>query len=106
MLHQFRREADMADQNKQLEKIFARAWSDPGFKEKLIRQPRAVAQEYGIQLPPGLEVRVVENTPSLVHLVLPAKPAGKLLTDEQLDDVAGGMGATAHPKSDQAYAQG
>jgi hypothetical protein len=81
---------------KALGQVIAKAWTDPTFKQRLLAEPKAVAQEYGISIPSGLEVRVVENTPTLVHIVLPARPAGEL-SDEQLEAVAGGLARLPDP---------
>lgn len=68
--------------------IIARAWSDEAFKQRLIADPKAVLQEYGVQMPANLNLKVVENSNDLHHFVLP--PAPQELTDEDLDKVAGG----------------
>lgn len=70
--------------------VIAAAWCDQEFKERLIAQPREVLAERGIGLPEGVEVEVVENTPSKIYLVLPQKPDETRLSDQQLDDIAGG----------------
>ena len=56
---------------------------------RLMAEPAAVLREAGIELPAGQQVRVVENTDQVVHLVLPQQP--RELSDEQLEQVAGGM---------------
>jgi hypothetical protein len=71
----------------------ARTWSDPAFKARLLAEPAAALAEQGIQLPPGMEMRVYEDTAAVVHLALPPAPAGEL-SDEQLDAVAGGDSAS------------
>jgi hypothetical protein len=76
---------------RQLGQVLARAWQDEPFKQRLVADPRAVLREQGIVVPSGQAVRVVENTAETVHLVLPPKPAEGELSDEQLDQVAGGM---------------
>ena len=73
-------------------KIIARAWRDPAFKAKLLADPHATLREAGFQLREGMTVKVVENTDSHVHLVLPPKPSGEL-SDAELDNVAGGTAA-------------
>jgi hypothetical protein len=70
-------------------KIVARAWRDPAFKAKLIANPEAVLKEAGMTVPGGVTVKVVENTETHRHFVLPPKPTGQL-SDEALDDAAGG----------------
>ena len=78
--------------------VVAKAWRDELFKQRLLGNPEAVLREHGLPLPVGRSVRVVENTPEVVHLVLPLKPAEGELSDDQLEHVAGGRGA--------AYTQG
>jgi len=78
--------------------IIARARGDAAFRAELLADPRAaIKKTYGVELPPSIELRVVEETPSVFYLVLPLQ--GEELTDEQLAAVAGGTGlATVFPK--------
>jgi hypothetical protein len=62
--------------------IVARAWSDPHFKEELLRQPDQVLARAGIECPDGARFVVVENDPTQLHLVLPAAPAEEALLEE------------------------
>lgn len=62
-------------QGKAIGEIIARAWSDPAFKARLLKDTKTVLYEQGVDLPSGTNVRVVENTDELVHFVLPARPA-------------------------------
>ena len=71
-------------------RIVSRAWADEGFKKRLLADPAAVLQEQGVALPPGVTVRVVEDTDQVMHLTLPARPAGEL-AEEALAGVAGGL---------------
>jgi len=71
-------------------KVIARAWRDPAFKEKLIASPLAALKEAGVTLPAGVTVKVVENTDSHFHLVLPPKPTTEL-SDAALDKAAGAV---------------
>ena len=68
----------------------ARAWSDDAFKAKLKSNPRAALTEYGVELPAGLKVEVVENTGDRLHLVLPPPPEGDL-SEQDLEKIAGGI---------------
>ena len=77
-----------SDSQKQYAQLVAKAWADPAFKARLVQEPAAVLAEQGIAVPEGLRLRVVEDTSTVRHLVLPAAPES--LTDEQLEWVAGG----------------
>ena len=77
-------------QGKKMGQIIAKAWADEGFKQRLLKNPAAVLKDEGVDIPQGLEVRVVENTDKVFHIVLPPKPANVELTDEQLAQAAGG----------------
>src|SRR5262249_51776509 len=70
-------------------KVIARAWRDPAFKAQLLADPVAALKQAGIPVPDGMTVKVVEDTNTQVHLVLPPKPVGEL-SDEALDRVAAG----------------
>ena len=72
------------------DKLIARAWSDEKFKARLLAEPAAVLAQNGIDVPAGREVRVVEDTDTIAHLVLPLPPSDEL-GDEQLVGVAGGL---------------
>ncbi|RJQ64817.1 MAG: NHLP leader peptide family natural product precursor [Desulfobacteraceae bacterium] len=78
------------DQKKNFGKVVAKTWADEGYKQRLKSDPAAVLKEEGVEIPHGVEVRVVENTEKVFHMVLPHKPASDGLTDEQLDGLAGG----------------
>jgi hypothetical protein len=80
---------------KKWQQIVARAWMDNGFKQKLLKDPMTMLKEEGFEIPPGAEVKVVENTEKQFFLVLPLKPGGDELTVEQLEEVAAGA-ETAH----------
>ena len=62
--------------------LVARAWSDESLKERLLAEPAAVLEEHGIDVPPGIELMVVEDTDEVCHLVLPPGPSGDLLEEE------------------------
>ncbi len=76
------------EQAKAYSRVVAKAWSDEGFKQRLLANPTEVLRAEGVPIPEGNEVRVVENTDRLTYLPLPARP--DTLSDEQLDQVAGG----------------
>ena len=73
-------------------RLIGRAAIDAKFRQQLLTNSRAaIEKELGITLPPGLEVQVVEETPSKLCLVLPMKQEAKgHLPDEELKAVAAG----------------
>ena len=85
----------MADARQSAEwRLLERAWKDQEFREQLLRDPKgAVRHELGIELPPGLEIEVVEETAQKLVLVVPhrrdAAPPHALSASE-LENVAGG----------------
>lgn len=72
--------------------IVSRAWSDAEFKARLLASPAEVLGEFGLVAPQGATCRVVEDTATCRHLVLPQPPAARALTEDDLDQVAGGGG--------------
>jgi hypothetical protein len=86
-------QAQMQGYAKQWGQLVARTWSDEGFKRRLLAAPGPALAEQGIPVPPGVEVRVHENSPTVFHLTLPPQPSEEL-SDEQLDAVAGGDSAS------------
>ena len=77
-------------QTKQMQQIIGKCWADDAFKQKLLADPAAALKEHGTEVPAGFTVKAVENTDTVIHLVIPAKPTD--LSDEDLDKVAGGDG--------------
>jgi hypothetical protein len=52
----------------------------------------AVLKEEGVDVPAGLEVRAVENTEKLVHMIIPLKPVSGEFNHEKLLLIAHGSG--------------
>jgi nitrile hydratase len=51
-------------------RIVARAWSDPGFKRRLLEDASAAANSLGHESPVGAHLIALENTPETHHLVV------------------------------------
>ena len=68
---------------KQWGMLVAQAWADDELKQRLIADPARVLEEFGIEPPEGVELRVVEDTDQVQHLVIPAAPTDDL-SDEEL----------------------
>ncbi len=58
------------------------------YRARLVKEPRAVLQEFGVELADSVEVRVWDSTAELRYLVLPERPAGtEGMTEYQLVDI-------------------
>jgi hypothetical protein len=76
--------------------LVARAWSDPPFKAKLLADPAAMLRAEGLTVPPGMTVKIAENTEKVLNLVLPLKPAPEDLSEEELQGVAAGRSTVSN----------
>jgi len=63
-----------AEKRKRFARIIAMAWADENYKKRLMGDPVALLKEEGIDLPAGMSLRVVEDTPNLRSIVLPPPP--------------------------------
>ena len=81
----------MTEQRNALAKLFAACWKDEALKARFLSDPKAVLAEYGIDVPDGINVNVVENSDNTVHITMPQAPVGAGgLSDEELSNAAGG----------------
>ena len=71
--------------------VFARAMTDPEFKAQFIADPAAVLSAAGVEVPEGLTIKVVENSSTTFHVVLPDPEA---VSDELLAAASGGSTAS------------
>lgn len=78
----------MNDKANQYQQIIAKCWADTAFKQQLISNPVSTLKQEGIDVPEGLSMTVLENSDTLMNLVIPVKPDE--LSDEQLEGAAGG----------------
>jgi nitrile hydratase len=46
------------------------------YRSRVVREPRAVLAEFGMEVPDGVELRVVDSTAEQRYLVLPMRPDG------------------------------
>jgi hypothetical protein len=67
---------------KQWGMLVAEVWADEDLKRRLISDPAAVLQEYGIECPAGVDLQVVEDTDQVRHLIIPACPSDDLLDED------------------------
>ena len=71
--------------------VFARTMTDPEFKAQFIADPAAVLSAAGVEVPEGLTIKVVENSSTTFHVVLPDPEA---VSDELLAAASGGSTAS------------
>jgi hypothetical protein len=73
------------------ERLIAKAWQDPAFKQELISNPKDTIAKEGISLPDTIEVRVVEENANTLCFVIPAQPnSTEELSEAELEAIAGG----------------
>ena len=81
----------MTEERNKLAELFAACWKDEALKARFMTDPKAVLAEYGMDVPDGIDVNVVENSGNTVHITMPPAPAGAgELSDEELGNAAGG----------------
>ena len=53
------------------------SWSkDPAYRARVVREPRKVLRESGVELPADVAVQVHDSSAEVRYLVLPQRPAG------------------------------
>ncbi len=50
--------------------VIARAWRDPDYLARLLGDPGEVLAAAGLQIPPGVRIRVFQDTPAVRHVAL------------------------------------
>jgi len=53
------------------------------YRSRVVREPRTVLAEFGLQVPAGVELRVHDSTADMRYMVLPMRPAGTERWGEQ-----------------------
>jgi nitrile hydratase subunit alpha len=51
-------------------------YKSPPYRARVVREPRAVLAEFGLELGPDVEVRVWDSSAELRYIVLPMRPEG------------------------------
>jgi nitrile hydratase len=51
-------------------------YKSEAYRARVVREPRSVLREMGVDLPPDVEVRVWDSTAELRYVVVPRRPAG------------------------------
>ncbi len=69
--------------------VLRKAAEDGSFREQLLANPRdTLRTAFGLELPPEIDVRVVQETSSIFYIVLPQ--GDRALSDAEMEKVAGG----------------
>ncbi len=50
-------------------------YKSPAYRSRVVREPRAVLREMGLELPESVEIRVWDSSAEVRYLVLPERPA-------------------------------
>ena len=67
----------------------SRLLSDGNLRSRMLAEPARVLKEQGISVPAGAELRVVEDSADVCHVILPPSP-NTTLGDSSMEAVAGG----------------
>jgi nitrile hydratase subunit alpha len=57
-------------------------YKSPPYRARVVREPRAVLAEFGLELPEGVEIRVWDSSADMRYIVLPMRPEGTGHLDE------------------------
>ena len=93
-----------ADVVKILGNVTAKAQADANFRKQYVSNPNATLSQAGLQIPPGLQFKVLvgspqnladvgENTKNVVHLIVPV--VGEKVQDESLAAASSSCTGTA-----------
>jgi nitrile hydratase subunit alpha len=58
-------------------------YKTPEYRSRVVREPRAVLAEFGLELPEDVEIRIWDSSSDMRYFVLPQRPAG---TDDMSED--------------------
>lgn len=78
------------------QEIAIRMLKDEVFRGAMLASPEAtLKEEYGVGIPDGVRIQIHEETPDLIHIVVPAWPEDRpRVPDGELDDVIASMMAS------------
>ena len=63
-------------------------YKSPPYRSRVVREPRAVLDEFGLDVPEGVEIRVWDSSADLRYIVLPMRPEGtEDMTEDELADL-------------------
>jgi len=59
-----------------------RWYKDPAYRSRIVREPRAVLEEFGVTLPKSTSVQVWDSSAEVRYMVLPQRPASSIGVDD------------------------
>jgi nitrile hydratase subunit alpha len=63
-------------------------YKSPPYRARVVREPRAVLAEFGLELDPDVEIRVWDSSAELRYIVLPMRPEGtEGMSEEELAEL-------------------
>lgn len=63
-------------------------YKEPAYRSRVVREPRAVLEEFGVELDPDVEIRIWDSSSEVRYMVVPQRPAGtEGLSEEQLAEI-------------------
>jgi len=86
----------MAFQPLKMEKFLNRAAKDLAFRRNFIANPETILKSEGVTLPAGVSIKVVEDTPTQAHLILPPFRDSGAASDANPESINGGYSRTSH----------
>jgi len=51
-------------------------FKDPVFRARVVKEPRAVLKDFGVDLDPGKQIRIWDSGAQVRYFVVPERPAG------------------------------
>src|SRR6516162_10943792 len=51
-------------------------YKSPAYRSRMVREPRVVLREFGLELPESVEIRVWDSNSDMRYMVLPERPSG------------------------------
>ncbi|HYX49314.1 MAG TPA: NHLP leader peptide family RiPP precursor [Ktedonobacteraceae bacterium] len=80
--------------------IVSIAMHDQAFREELMQNPKeTLERELGISFPEEVEIEMHEDTPTIIHLVLPLKPKTGSLMEVSYADLQDSSEAQDEPST-------
>ena len=72
-------------------KLVTQSWTDEKLRQRLLEEPAAVLKENGVEVPEGATIKTFEDDGNTIILPVAQEAAGKELSEEELESVAGGI---------------